>query len=374
MKVLHTADWHLGKVVNGISMLDEQRYILRQIIEIAKEEEIDAIIIAGDLYDRSVPPTEAVKVLNDTLYELNVMRKIPIFAISGNHDSAERLSFGSAWYEQNKLYLAGRLTPQITPIEWANTQFWLVPYHDAITAKAVLGHEEIRSFDDAMKVIIEEIKIKQNPEMTQIFIGHAFIAGGTPTDSERQLSVGNVDRVAITNFDDFDYVALGHLHNPHALNNEKIVYSGSPLKYSFSEANEIKSVRIVEFTEGKLADVQERLLKPLHDMRVITGYLAELLASEEPGKDDFLQVNLLDEGALIDPIGKLREVYPNVLHLERKKRQLSSDRSEKFEDVVKKDDLELFSQFFDYVSGKPLNNTQKDIMVDLLETVKRGEE
>ncbi|MGL5042319.1 MAG: exonuclease SbcCD subunit D [Culicoidibacterales bacterium] len=373
MKLLHTADWHLGKIVNGVSMLDEQRYILRQIIEIAKQEEVDGIIIAGDLYDKSVPPTEAVKLLNDTLYELNVLRKIPIFAISGNHDSAERLSFGTAWYEQNNLYLAGKLTYDIMPVEWGDAQFWLVPYHDAITTRAIFKQDAIKTFDDAMKVVVDQIKLKQDPNKLQVFIGHAFIAGGIPTDSERQLSIGQVDRVAKDHFACFDYTALGHLHNPNALIMQKIGYSGSPLKYSFSEAKEVKSVRIIELNLGKEIDITIKALKPRNDMRIIEGLLADLLANPGVNPDDYLQVNLLDDGALVDPMGQLRQIFPNVLHLERRKHKLNLAVGEQFEDVMKADEKELFSRFFTLVSGKDMSKTQIDLIENVITSVKRGE-
>ncbi|GBU10410.1 exonuclease [Erysipelotrichaceae bacterium] len=373
MKIMHTADWHLGKIVNGASMLDEQRYILRQIIEIAKDEEVDGIIIAGDIYDRSVPPTEAVNMLNDTLYELNVLRQIPLFIIAGNHDSADRLSFGSAWYEQHKLFLAGKLTPTIMPIDWNGAQIWLIPYHDALSARSVLQDDSIKTFDDAMRVITGKIALVQDKTKLQICVGHAFVAGGLPTDSERQLAIGNADRVAVDHFEIFDYVALGHLHNPHALKNEKIIYSGSPLKYSFSEAKDKKSVRIIEFKDDATISVSEKFLKPAHDLQIIEGYLEELLIRTDIVKTDYLQINLLDEGALIDPIGKLRAVYPNILHLERKRPKLVGGNHERFEDVVKKDEVQLFAQFFNYTMAKELNENQMDILKNVVDKVKRGE-
>ena len=373
VKILHTADWHLAKILNGKSLLDDQRYILRQIIELTRAEEIDAIIIAGDLYDRSIPPTEAVTLLNDTLYELNVLRKIPIFAISGNHDSAERLAFGSAWYEQNKLFLTSKLTNLIMPIEWNNIQFWLIPYHDALTARAVLQDENIKSFDDAMQQIIAKIKEQQDPDKMQMLVGHTFVAGGVPSDSERVLSVGNVDRVAVDTLADFDYVALGHLHHANALSHPKIQYSGSPLKYSFSEAKDNKSVNIIEIANNKVVNIKKHPLKPMRDLRIIEGYLDELIAHPVEQNEDYLQINLLDEGALIDPIGKLRKIYPNILHLERAKKKLPTAQVEKFEDIIKKDDSELFSQFFQFTKGKNLTTEQQAIIKTAFTKVK-GEE
>ncbi|MBC1434128.1 exonuclease SbcCD subunit D [Listeria rocourtiae] len=370
MKFLHTADWHLGKVVNGVSMLVEQQYILKQIAQIAKEEQVDGIIIAGDLYDRSVPPADAVTLLNDALLELNVTFGKAVFAISGNHDSAERVNFGSAWYEKNGLHIQGTIDAIFSPIEWNGAQVWLVPYHEPAQVRAALEDKSVRSFEDAMQAVTAKIRTEWDSDKAQILVGHAFVAGGIPSDSERQLAIGNVDRVSTNCFDGFDYVALGHLHHPHAIHHPSIFYAGSPLKYSFSEAKDKKSVRIVRMNGKKLVEVREHLLEPLHDLRIIEGYLADLVSSVVPGNEDFLQINLLDEGALIDPIGQLRAFYPNVLHLERMQEKLTEGQFERFEDVVKKDDLELFGQFFEYVSGKAISERQVALMREAMNRVK----
>ncbi|MBC1456342.1 exonuclease SbcCD subunit D [Listeria newyorkensis] len=372
MKFLHTADWHLGKIVNGVSMLAEQRYILEQIARIAEEEQVDGIVIAGDLYDRSVPPADAVTLLNDVLMELNVTLGKPVFAISGNHDSAERLNFGSAWYEKSGLHIQGTLGKELAPIEWDGTQVWLVPYHEPAQVRAAFEDKTVRSFEDAMQAVTAKIRTVWDADKAQILVGHAFVAGGLPSDSERQLAIGNVDRVSTNCFEGFDYVALGHLHHPHAIHHPSIFYAGSPLKYSFSEAKDKKSVRIVTMDGKALVEVRERYLEPLHDLRIIGGYLADLISSVAPGNEDFLQINLLDEGALIDPIGQLRAFYPNVLHLERVQEKLTDSQFERFEDVIKKDDLELFAQFFEHVSGKEMSDRQVEIMRETMDSVKVG--
>lgn len=372
MKFLHTADWHLGKIVNGVSMLAEQRYILEQIARIVEEEQVDGIVIAGDLYDRSVPPADAVTLLNDVLMELNVTLGKPVFAISGNHDSAERVNFGSAWYEKSGLHIQGTLGKELAPIEWDGTQVWLVPYHEPAQVRAAFEDKTVRSFEDAMQAVTAKIRTVWDSDKAQILVGHAFVAGGLPSDSERQLAIGNVDRVSTNCFEGFDYVALGHLHHPHAIHHPSIFYAGSPLKYSFSEAKDKKSVRIVTMDGKALVEVRERYLEPLHDLRIIEGYLADLVSSVAPGNEDFLQINLLDEGALIDPIGQLRAFYPNVLHLERVQEMLTDSQFERFEDVIKKDDLELFAQFFEHVSGKEMSDRQVEIMRETMDSVKGG--
>lgn len=240
MKFLHTADLHLGKIVSGVSMLDDQRYILKEITRIIEAEQVDAIIIAGDLYDRSVPPTSAVTLLNDTLYQWNVELGLPIFAIGGNHDSAERLNFGAAWYKHTHLFMAGKLSLPSSPVAFLDAEIWLVPFHEPALVRELSGDESIRSYEDAMQYLTSQIRSIHHPDKAQILVGHAFVAGGLPSDSERQLSVGNVDRVSTDAFHGFNYVALGHLHHPHAIHHPTIHYSGSPLKYSFSESSDQK--------------------------------------------------------------------------------------------------------------------------------------
>ncbi|HBI7410236.1 TPA: exonuclease SbcCD subunit D [Listeria monocytogenes] len=370
MKFLHTADLHLGKIVSGVSMLAEQKYILAQITKIAEEEQVDALILAGDLYDRAVPPADAVKVLNDILVKWNVELGIPIFAISGNHDSAERLAFGSQWYESSKLYMKGKCTSQFEAISFMDAEVWLVPYHEPAIIREAFADNSIRSFEDAMQAVTKQIRSKWDTSKAQILVGHAFVSGGIPSDSERQLAIGNVDRVSTDCFDGFTYTALGHLHHPHAIRHPSIFYSGSPLKYSFSEANDHKSVRIVELEGKELVSVTERFLTPKHDMRIISGTLAELTENLVENPDDFFQVNLMDEGALIDPMGKLRQFYPNILHLERKKQTLK-ETQDNFEEIMKKDDLELFGQFFEHVNGTELTETQKQKLADVFEQARK---
>ncbi|PXC94678.1 exonuclease SbcCD subunit D [Listeria monocytogenes] len=372
MKFLHTADLHLGKIVSGVSMLAEQEYILAQITKIAEEEQVDALILAGDLYDRAVPPADAVKVLNDILVKWNVELGIPIFAISGNHDSAERLAFGSQWYESSKLYMKGKCTSQFEAISFMDAEVWLVPYHEPAIIREAFADNSIRSFEDAMQAVTKQIRSKWDTSKAQILVGHAFVSGGIPSDSERQLAIGNVDRVSTDCFDGFTYTALGHLHHPHAIRHPSIFYSGSPLKYSFSEANDHKSVRIVELEGKELVSVTERFLTLKHDMRIISGTLAELTENLVENPDDFFQVNLMDEGALIDPMGKLRQFYPNILHLERKKQTLK-ETQDNFEEIMKKDDLELFGQFFEHVNGTELTETQKQKLADVFEQARKGD-
>lgn len=321
MKFIHTADWHLGKLVHGIYMTEDQREVLNQFVQLVEEEKPDAVVIAGDLYDRSVPPTSAVELLDEILFKINVELKIPVVAVAGNHDSAERLSFGSSWYRNSQFYLNGKIDQQFRPVHINGVNFYLVPYAEPGVVRQVLGDDTILSHQDAMKAMVGKLEETLNPNEPNVFVGHAFVLGGATSDSERSLSVGGSGCVSADLFAPFSYTALGHLHSPDAIKHDKIFYSGSLLKYSFSEAKQRKSVSIVEMKDNGTFDIRYRSLTPKKDMREIEGFIDQLLDPsfyEKENIHDYIKITLHDEGALIDPINKLRQVYPNVLHLERK--------------------------------------------------------
>jgi DNA repair protein SbcD/Mre11 len=367
LKFIHTADWHLGKLVHGIYMTEEQRYILEQFIELVKEEKPDAVVIAGDLYDRSVPPTEAVDLLDEVLYRINVDLNTPIVAVSGNHDSAERLSFGSSWYKHSHFYLKGKLTSDFTPVTINGVNFHCIPYAEPGTVRQLLDDDSIHSHQDAMEAIVERIKQVMNPDERHVFVGHAFVLGGKTTDSERTLSVGGSGCVGSDLFDSFHYTALGHLHSPDAIKHDTVRYSGSLLKYSFSEASQRKSVTIVEMEESGSFDLSERTLTPRQDMRELQGHLEELLDPsfyQSQKVDDYLKITLHDEGTLIDPINKLRQVYPNVLHLERKLELTDAKKKNSFNvlEDKKKSELELFKEFHADMTTSDFSPSKEDIL------------
>lgn len=330
MKFIHTADWHLGKLVHGLYMTEDQRFMLKQFMDLVEKEKPDAVIIAGDLYDRSIPPTDAVNLLDEVLYFINVELNTPILAISGNHDSAERLSFGSSWYQKNRFYLNGKIENSFTPISFSGVNFYLVPYCEPVVVRKLLADDTILNHHDAMKAIISKIESNLNINEPNVFIGHSFVLGGKTTDSERILSVGGSGCVGAELFAPFSYTALGHLHSPDAIHHPTVKYSGSLMKYSFSEAKQKKSVSIIEIDEKGNFTQSYQTLMPKRDMREMEGYLEELLDVsyyQQQKVDDYLKITLLDEGAILDPIQKLRQVYPNVLHLERKIE--NKDRKEK---------------------------------------------
>ncbi|KAB7671086.1 exonuclease SbcCD subunit D [Bacillus sp. B1-b2] len=378
MKFIHTADWHLGKLVHGLYMTEDQRIMLQQFIELVKVEQPDAVIIAGDLYDRSIPPTEAVNLLDEVLYTINVELNTPVLAISGNHDSAERLSFGSSWYQKNRFFLNGKIENSFTPIQIKGVNFYLVPYCEPVIVRKVLGDESIVSHHDAMKAIVGKIEDSLNMNEPNVFVGHSFVLGGKTTDSERILSVGGSGCVGAEVFTSFSYTALGHLHSPDAIKHQTVKYSGSLMKYSFSEAKQKKSVSIIEMQEDGSFTERFHTLIPQKDMREMEGYLEELLDLsfyQQQKVDDYLKITLLDEGALMDPIQKLRQVYPNVLHLERKielvdrKKKVAMEmRQEK-----KRNELDLFTAFYEEMTTASFSQEKQDWMSSVINEVLRGE-
>ncbi|MGE7778997.1 exonuclease SbcCD subunit D [Peribacillus sp. NPDC097264] len=378
MKFIHTADWHLGKIVHGVHMTDDQRHALLQFIEIIEEEKPDAVVIAGDLYDRSVPPTEAVELLDEILYTINVKMKIPIVAISGNHDSAERLSFGSSWYRHSQLYIHGKLTKTCEPVHIKGVNFYCVPYAEPGTVRHVFEDESIHSHQEAMRRITGAIEEKLNPNEPNVLVGHAFVLGGKTSDSERVLSVGGSGCVTADLFDAFDYTALGHLHSPDAIRHQKVYYSGSLLKYSFSEAKQNKSLSIVEMREDGNFEIRYRSLTPKYDMREISGTMKELLDVtfyQNQKVDDYLKITLNDEGSLIDPINRLRQVYPNVLHLERKWDLTDLRRKKSYSSVKdeRKSEIDLFETFYQEMTDREFDSQKQELMVSVIEAVKKEE-
>ncbi len=376
MKFIHTADWHLGKLVHGIYMTEDQRFALQQFINIVEEEKPDAVVIAGDLYDRAVPPTEAVELLNDVLFQINVELKIPVIAIAGNHDSSERLSFGSSWYKKSQFYLEGKLSKDCHPVVVNGVNFYLIPYAEPGTVRQLLENESIHTHEDAMRAIVHEIEKTLDPNVPNVFVGHAFVSGGKTTDSERSLSVGGSGVVPMDVFAPFTYTALGHLHSPDAIHHTSIKYSGSLLKYSFSESQQRKSILVVDIDQNGNISTRERFIQPKRDVREIEGYLEEILDPsfyQNQNIEDYLKVTLLDEGALIDPIAKLRQVYPNILHLERKMDLIDSKEKTIIHGIneSKKSELELFEMFYQEMTTSEFTDKKKEIMMATIDKVRK---
>ncbi|ARJ38071.1 exonuclease sbcCD subunit D [Sporosarcina ureae] len=382
MKIFHTADWHLGKLVQGIYMTEDQRYILQTFIEEIKREQPDAIIIAGDLYDRAIPPTEAVGLLNDVLQEIVLDLKIPVIAIAGNHDSPSRLHFGSTFMKDQGLYITGEWSPHLSPVklqdEYGDIYFHLIPYADPSIVRHLLEDESISSHQQAMKKIIERIEMSMDQDARHVFVGHAFVTTHgekeeNTSDAERPLSIGGAEYVSSDLFEPFHYTALGHLHQAHFVGNETIRYSGSPLKYSISEENHQKGYLIVELGEKGEVEIEKKLLTPLHDVRTVEGTIEDLL--KMPHNEDYVFVKLLDTVPVIQPMEKIRSVFPNAMHVERKLFASSTDSLGGTVTVEKKeDDQAMFASFFKELQGEEVDEETKELFAEVLWDVMKEED
>jgi exonuclease SbcD len=362
MKFIHTSDWHIGRQFHNVSLLEDQRHVLNQLIEHIEREAVDAVVIAGDIYDRSVPPAAAVELLDDVLNKICADLGVPVLLIPGNHDSAERLRFASRQLRQAGLHIIGELSQINEPVKIRGNSievcFYGIPYNDP---ESVRNHfsVDVSTYDEAHRYLVEQIISSKLDDSPSILISHCFIDGWDESDSERPLSIGGADRINYEAFTAFDYVALGHLHSPQHKGELHIRYSGSILKYSFSEQNQRKGITLVEMAANGMKSATHLPLHPLRDMRILEGELNTLLeqGQVDPNNDDYLLVRLTDKHALLDPMGKLRQVYPNVLHIEKPGMLDMSDQPIN-RDKLKRGELDMFRDFFQQVHGQALSPEQ----------------
>ncbi len=380
MKFLHTSDWHLGRQFHNVSLLEDQAYVLDQIVDIAVREKVEAVVIAGDVYDRTVPPARAVSLLDSILDRLCHDLALPVILIPGNHDSPERLGFGARQLSGSGLHIIGSTDAILSPVMLSDGHgqlaFYGIPYLEPVVAREYF-EVELSGHDETLAYVAEQIKThnQQNGRFRTVVIGHCFLDGGDDCESERPLSVGGADRVSAKNFKAFDYTALGHLHGPQFKLKNKIRYSGSILKYSFSEEHHNKSVTIVDMDAKGKCVIEKIGLNPLHDMRTLEGSLQDVLerGRSDPNFEDYVQVRLSDTHAILDIMGKLREVYPNVLHLERP--GLISENPEKMasRDRLRKGEMSMFRDFYEQVRGEPLSAKQAKFIDKTIGQLHRAE-
>ena len=377
MKFLHISDLHIGKSVNGFSMIAEQKNAFKQIIGYIKTENLAAVIIAGDVYDRVIPSVEAVRVFDDFLTEL-ANENVAVLLISGNHDSPERINYASRLLSDKRIFFYGAFDGSIhkvaLPDEYGEVNFWLMPFIKPTMVRGKFGENEIENYDDIIKAALDAAEIDYTAR--NVLVSHQFYtkAGVTPTRSESELNpVGGLDAVDAGIIELFDYTALGHLHGRQGIGSEHIRYCGSPIKYSFSEWRHEKSITLVEMgNKGELA-VKYLPLIPLHDMREIKGEIDKLMSddvSSLANKDDYLRVILTDEDEIIDPMGKLRSVYPNIMSLDFENSRTSIDISaisSDSETIEKLSAYELFGEFFLEIQGSTMSEKQAEIVRNLLE-------
>lgn len=373
MKIIHLSDLHLGKRVNEFSMLEEQEYILTKIINILDDEKPQVVLIAGDIYDKSVPSAEAVQLFDDFLCRL-AKRRLEVFVISGNHDSAERIAFGSRIMDNSGIHMSPVYSGNVSPISledsFGKINFYMLPFIKPAHIRRFYPDEQINTYTDAVKVAVDNMNI--NTVNRNIIVTHQFVTGAITCDSE-EISVGGSDNVDVTVFDKFDYVALGHIHKPQIIGSPYVRYCGTPLKYSFSEANHKKSVTVVELAEKGNISVREIPLIPKNDLRELKGTYNELVAKENYEKtktDDYVHITLTDEEDIPDAIGKLRVIYPRLMKLDYDNRRTRSNNDiDGIENIESKTPLELFDEFYEKQNNQPMSDQQKKFVQELIEKI-----
>lgn len=381
MKILHLADLHLGKILQEQSLIEDQEYMLKEIIKIIKNEDIGAVLISGDVYDRSVPPAEAVNLLDNFLKILIKELKIKVFIISGNHDSKDRLGFGSKIFEDEGLYIESKYNGNLRKIEiedeYGKLNIYMLPFIKPVEVKQYFEDDLENNYNTAINKIIKKEKI--NKEERNIILVHQFVTAGIvePERSESEvLTLGGIENVDVSNFDDFDYVAIGHVHRPQKIGRDTARYAGTMLKYSFSEINHNKTVPIIDFKEKANIEINLKELAPIRDMREIKGPIEELLKKENYEKgniNDYIKAIITNEETVYDAIGQIRRIYPNTLKLEiRNSKTINSveEQNLNLEKVKKKSELELFSDFYKSQNNVDLDENQKEIIKDIISEVK----
>ena len=378
MRLIHLSDLHIGKRVNEVSMLEDQEYVPRQILQIIDTEKADAVLIAGDVYDKSIPPAEAVTLFDDFLCRL-AKRDLPVFIISGNHDSPERLAFGNRLLEHSGIHISpvysGKIEPVTLTDEYGAVNFWLLPFVKPVHVKRFYPDEGIESYTDAIRTAIQYMEVDQTAR--NVLLTHQFVTGAATCESE-EVSVGGTDNVDAEVFEGFDYVALGHLHGPQNIGSNRIRYCGTPLKYSFSEASQHKSVTFVELGEKGSVTIAAEPLVPRHDLRELRGSYMELTDRrnyEGTAVDDYLHITLTDEQDIPEALARLRVIYPNLMRLDYDNRRTQTrqelDAPAKAE---QKTPLEHFADFYQLQNNQPLTHEQAAFCQQLIESIWKEED
>ncbi len=370
MRFLHLADLHIGKRVNGFSMIEDQKFVFEQVYNVIENEKIDGIIMAGDIYDKPVPSAEAVKLFDEMLTRL-VSINLPIFVISGNHDSAERIGFGSDILSAAKVYMSRVYNGNLQKIEleddYGKINVYLLPFIKPATVKNIYKEAEIKDYDDALEYVLSQEKIDETKR--NVIVSHQFVTGAMRSESE-EVSVGGLDNVSVENYEAFDYVALGHIHRAQQMGRESARYAGTLLKYSFSEEKHNKSMTIVDLKEKGNIEIKEIPVKPLHDLKTIKGKFSKITSEEfykELKKEDYYRAVLTDEDDILNAIGKLKSIYPNLMSMEYDNtRTRSYSVVDNVETVEAKSPLEHFEEFFEKQNGRKMSEKQRNYLLEIL--------
>ena len=377
LKLIHLSDLHLGKRVCEFSMLEDQKHILWQILGIIREEKPDGVIIAGDVYDKTIPPAEAVALLDEFLTRLARMGQ-QVFMISGNHDSAERIAFGGRLMEPGGIHVSpvfsGDIAPCVLKDEYGEVRIWMLPFVKPVDVRRAYPEEEAGDYTQAVRTVIRHMGI--DPSGRNVLAAHQFVTGAARSDSE-DVSVGGMDNVDASVFDAFDYTALGHIHGPQHIGRKTVRYCGTPLKYSFSEKDHEKSVTVVTLGRKGETEVRTVPLRPRHEMREIRGTYDELTLKtnwEGTATDDYLHVVLEDEQDVPDALLRLRTIYPNIMKLDYDNRRTrNAAETGAAEEMERKSAIELFDEFYTKQNGQPLSAEQRAFAEETLEKLKEEE-
>lgn len=374
---MHLADLHLGKRVNGFSMMEDQEYILNRILEIMEEEQPDGLLIAGDVYDKTIPPAEAVRRMDDFLTAV-AAKHVPVFLISGNHDSAERVAFGHQLMQGSGIWISpvydGTIRHHTLEDRWGEVNIYLIPFLRPSVVRSFFPDVEIEDYTDALRTIIENLQV--DTSRRNVVLAHQFVtaAGALPeTCDSEQLSVGGLDRVDGSVFSPFDYTALGHLHGPQRVGSETIRYAGSPLKYSFSELHQKKSVTVVELRAKGETEIRQIPLQPRREMIELRGTFEEILAEArqkgEP-QTDYYHMILTDETDVVDALSRLREYYPNIMLLDYDNRRTRSQKEvEQLDRVEERTPGELFAALYEQQNGQEMDSDRKEYLDGLIREI-----
>ncbi len=370
---IHTADLHLGRQLYGERLLEDQRVVLDQLAALVEERRPTALLIAGDVYDRSVPPAEAVELLDDLVVRIAGELETPVVMIPGNHDSADRLGFGARLMGAGRLHIAGQLGEKLTPVvltdEAGEIAIFPVPFLEPARVREVTGKDQVRCQQSAWAAVLSSVKAAAKGRRT-VLVGHAFVQGGSVSESERALSIGGADTIDAGLFSGIDYVALGHLHQAQSVGSDRVQYAGSPLKYSLSELSHQKAFTVVELDCEGAVQIERVPVVPRRDLRRITGTLSEILAQGPVGPaEDYVVVTLEDAGPVHEPMARLREVYPNALHIEREEAAASAPGRFAGKDHRAVDLASHFSDFFKEVTGERMTEEEARVLAEVLGTL-----